>query len=80
MPPMNVDLTDFETDIVLRPLTLADFDELIALSQACFPSIEPWSRGNVENQLATWSESQIGLFFDGRMVASCAHVVVHSAD
>ena len=77
---MPVDLTDFETDIVLRPLTMADFDDLIELSLACFPTLDPWTRANVENQLATWPDSQIGLFFDDRMVASCAHVIVHSAD
>ncbi len=77
---MPVDLTDFETDVVLRPLTLDDFDDLIALSRTCFPSIPHWSRANVENQLAMWDQSQIGLFVDGALAASCAHVIIHSSD
>jgi len=77
---MPIDLSAFETDVVLRPLTMDDFDELVALALLCFPKIEPWTRGNIENQLATWPESQLGLFIDGQLVGSCAHVIVHSSD
>jgi predicted amidohydrolase/ribosomal protein S18 acetylase RimI-like enzyme len=77
---MSIDLTDFESTIVLRSLTLEDFDDLIELSLLCFPSLEPWTRANIENQLAVWPQSQAGLFIDGKLVASCAHVIVHSAD
>ena len=77
---MSLDLTEFESTIVLRPLILKDFDQLIELSLLCFPTLDPWSRTNVENQLAMWPQSQVGLFIDGQLVASCAHVIVHSSD
>lgn len=77
---MTDDLSRFETDLVLRPLVMADFDPLIELSKRCFPSIEPWTLANVRNQLAVWERSQLGLFIDGRLVASCAQLVVSSDD
>lgn len=80
MPGMPVDLTEYETDIDLRPLVEDDYDALLALSVACFPTIEPWSRANFRSQIQTWPQSQLGLFLDGRLVASCAHLIVHSAD
>ena len=66
--------------IELRPLTLDDFDALVALQLVCFPTMPPWEREEVESQLNEWPESQIGLFLDGELVASAAHLIVVGDD
>ncbi|MCB9677403.1 MAG: GNAT family N-acetyltransferase [Alphaproteobacteria bacterium] len=64
--------------VKLRPLTLEDFDELVALQQLCFPTMPPWKYEHLRSQLNEWPESQLGLFLDGRLVASAAHLIVDS--
>ncbi|MCB9781328.1 MAG: GNAT family N-acetyltransferase [Alphaproteobacteria bacterium] len=76
----NIDPNDFAREVELRPLTLDDFDALVALQRACFPDLEPWERDEVESQLRTWPESQLGVFVDGRLVASAAHLIVDYGD
>lgn len=76
----TTNLSDFETSLQLRPLTVDPYDERLALSKLCFPTLDPWTRANLRNQLATWAESHVGLFLDDRMVATCAHFIVVAAE
>jgi predicted amidohydrolase/GNAT superfamily N-acetyltransferase len=69
---------DLEARVELRPLTMEDFDELVALQLECFPTMVPWLVEELRSQLAHWDQSQIGLFLDGKLVASAAHLIVDS--
>ncbi|TNE91279.1 MAG: GNAT family N-acetyltransferase [Deltaproteobacteria bacterium] len=66
--------------ILLRPLTLDDYQALRDLQVACFPQMEPWSEDDLRAQLRNWDRSQLGLFLDGQLVASCGQVIVDYAD
>lgn len=46
-----LDLGDFELRTIVRPLTLDDFDELVAMAALCFPGMEPWTREEFASQL-----------------------------
>ncbi|MEZ4320395.1 MAG: carbon-nitrogen hydrolase family protein [Myxococcota bacterium] len=66
--------------VKLRPLVLADFDALVELQLLCFPNMLPWKYEHLRSQLNEWPESQLGLFLDGRLVASSAHLIVDSEE
>lgn len=71
-------IEDLEARLELRSLTMEDFDALVALQLMCFPTMLPWTREQLRSQLREWANAQIGLFLDGRLVASAAHLIVDS--
>ncbi|MCB9693684.1 MAG: GNAT family N-acetyltransferase [Alphaproteobacteria bacterium] len=75
-----MDTDDLQARVELRPLTLDDFDALVALQKVCFPKMRPWGLEHLRSQLSEWPESQLGLFIDGRLVASAAHLIVDSEE
>ncbi len=38
---MSLDLSEFEAQIQMRPLTHEDFDALVGLQRSCFPPMKP---------------------------------------
>lgn len=78
---MNADaIDDLEARLELRPLTMDDFEALVALQLRCFPTMQPWGREHLRSQLSEWPESQLGLFLDNVLVASAAHLIVDGED
>ncbi|MFG0273708.1 MAG: GNAT family N-acetyltransferase [Phycisphaerales bacterium] len=78
-PPRDVppiDLGEFETHLVVRPLTIDDFDRLIELQKRCFPGMGTWSRDQIESQLSTFPEGQVCIEYDGEIVASSSSLIV----
>ncbi|MFG0288481.1 MAG: GNAT family N-acetyltransferase [Rhodopirellula sp. JB044] len=71
-----LDLAKFEWKTVLRPLTIDDFDELLALAERCFPGMEPWGRAQVESQLEVFPEGQFVVEIDGKLAASCSSLIL----
>jgi len=71
-----LDLTEFEWKIVVRSLTLDDFDALIAMSERCFPGMEPWGRDQFESQLSLFPEGQLCVEIDGRLAASSSSLIL----
>jgi predicted amidohydrolase/GNAT superfamily N-acetyltransferase len=69
-----------EKHIDLRQLRATDFDAVVALQLRCFPKMKPWTREQFDSQIQTFPEGQIGIFADGRLVASSASLVVADAD
>lgn len=74
------DLVDFERHVQLRPVVIEDFDQLVALQLECFEGMAPWTRAHVESQLARFPEGQLCIEFEGRLVASCATLIVDASD
>ena len=72
----EIDLAEYETQISLRRLRAADFEELVQLQRACFPKMKPWLRDQIESQLTHFPEGQLVIEIDGVIVASCANLIV----
>jgi predicted amidohydrolase/GNAT superfamily N-acetyltransferase len=72
----EIDLSEFESKIEVRPLRLDDFHDLIVLQTACFPGMPNWTREQFESQIKTFPEGQICVVFDGELVASSASLIV----
>jgi predicted amidohydrolase/GNAT superfamily N-acetyltransferase len=77
---MPLNLEDFESRVVLRPLRPDDYDELVALEKKCFPGIAVWKREQVESQIAHFPEGQMCIVLDGRLVASSSSLIVEFDD
>lgn len=77
---MAIDLSDFETRIVLRTLRPDDYDRWRELLARCFPTLRPWSREQLESQLSHFPEGQICIEVDGQLVASSSSLIVDYDD
>lgn len=76
----TVDLADFESRLVLRPLTVPDFEAVVDLQERCFPGQTAWKREQIESQVAHFPEGQIVVELDGKVVASSCSLIVHADD
>ncbi len=80
MPTDEIDLSEFETRILLRRLRLEDYDEVVRLQLRCFPKMEPWRLDQLESQIQIFPEGQIVIEMDGQIVASSGSLVVDYSD
>lgn len=60
----------------LRQLVSGDYRAIHALQLKCFPQMDPWTQDQFESQLRTFPEGQIGIEYDGVLVASAASLIV----
>ncbi|MBN2369083.1 MAG: carbon-nitrogen hydrolase family protein [Vicinamibacteria bacterium] len=72
----DMDLKEFEHKIVLRTLKSADLDAVMRMQLQCFPGMRPWSREQFESQLRIFPEGQLGVDYEGRLVASSSSLIV----
>jgi predicted amidohydrolase/ribosomal protein S18 acetylase RimI-like enzyme len=72
----TIDLTTFEKNIVVRPLRMDDFDQLVALQLKCFPGMKTWTREQIESQLQIFPEGQICIDYQGKLVGSSSSLVL----
>ena len=75
-----LELEDFEWHIAIRPLTMDDFDNLLAMQAACFPGMDPWTREQFKSQLDVFPQGQIGIELDDELVASSSSLIVDFAN
>jgi predicted amidohydrolase/ribosomal protein S18 acetylase RimI-like enzyme len=75
----KIDLSTFERAIVVRPIQLEDFDQIVALQLKCFSGMKPWRREQMESQLAVFPEGQICVEYQGRIVASSSSLILDFA-
>ena len=65
-----IDLNEYETRLIVRPMRLDDFERIVELQRKCFPNMQPWERGQIESQLSIFPEGQIVVEIDDQVVAS----------
>ncbi|MCA9242594.1 MAG: GNAT family N-acetyltransferase [Phycisphaerales bacterium] len=74
VPP--IDLAEFETHLLIRPVRMDDFDALVALQERCFPGMVTWNLEQIESQLRIFPEGQVCVEYDGQLVASSSSLIV----
>ncbi|MCC7338282.1 MAG: GNAT family N-acetyltransferase [Pirellulaceae bacterium] len=72
----KLNLKDFEWKILVRPLTIDDYDELRAMAEICFPGIPPLTREQLESQLTIFPQGQLAIEIDGRLAATASSLVL----
>ncbi len=66
--------------LVVRPLRRTDLRAIQEIQRRSFPTIEPWTREQLESQLAIFPEGQIGVEIDGALVATSSALIVDEED
>ncbi|RMF44151.1 MAG: GNAT family N-acetyltransferase [Planctomycetota bacterium] len=74
MEPLN--LEDFEWRIKVRQLTMDDYEDLVAMSERCFPGMQPWGRDQLASQLEIFPEGQLCVEIDGELAASSSSLIL----
>ena len=72
----KINLKKFEKNLVVRPLRPTDWENVVALQKRCFPGMEPWSQEQFESQLKIFPEGQIGVEYQGKLVASSSSLIL----
>src|SRR5271165_6160872 len=72
----KLNLKKFEKNIVMRPLRLADWPDVVALQQRCFPGMDTWTREQYLSQLSLFPEGQICVEYQGELVASSGSLIL----
>ena len=73
-PPL--DLSEFETHVVVRPMRAEDYDDLVEMQALCFPGMQTWGRDQIESQVKTFADGQQVVEYDGELVASSSSLMV----
>jgi len=72
----TVDHREYEWSLVVRPMGIEDYEQLVELQELCFPGMKPWRREHVESHLERFPDGQIVVELDGRVVASSSSLVI----
>ncbi|HSL89224.1 MAG TPA: nitrilase-related carbon-nitrogen hydrolase [Ignavibacteriaceae bacterium] len=72
----KINLKTLEKKIIVRPLKPEDYSQLIELQKLCFPGMHTWEEEQFTSQLNIFSEGQIGIEFNAKLVASSSSLIV----
>lgn len=72
----KINLKKFEKNLKVRALRPEDYDGVGDLQRRCFPGMEPWSREQFASQLQIFPEGQIGVEYQGKLVASSSSLIL----
>ena len=72
----TLELKEFEKSIVVRKITIDDYDKLTELQIKCFPGMKPWMKDQIESQLKIFPEGQICIEYKGKIVASSSSLIL----
>lgn len=65
-----------EGKIIVRPIRIEDYDQLVALQLKCFPGMKPWRKEQIESQLRIFPEGQLCVDYEGKIVASSSSLII----
>src|SRR5205823_1984941 len=75
---IKLNLKKFEKNLAVRPLRAADWESVVTLQQQCFPGMkDTWTREQFLSQLAMFPEGQIGVEYQGKLVASSSSLILY---
>jgi len=72
----ELDLKSFERSIKVRPRTIQDYDDVVALQHKCFPGMKPWTKEQFRSQQDVFPQGQICIEYMGQVVASSSSLVL----
>src|SRR5262245_20273940 len=72
----KINLKKFEKNLKVRPLRPEDYEGVADLQRRCFPGMEPWSLEQFASQLQIFPEGQIGVEYQGKLVASSSSLIL----
>ncbi|MBI1937806.1 MAG: GNAT family N-acetyltransferase [Ignavibacteriales bacterium] len=71
---------EFSAKLVkVRQLTFEDYSAVTELQKKCFPDMPVWTEEQFKSQIAIFSEGQLGVEYNGKLVASSSSLVLNFA-
>jgi predicted amidohydrolase/ribosomal protein S18 acetylase RimI-like enzyme len=64
--------------IRVRKLRLSDYERVTEMQLACFPDMLPWSIAQFKSLISIFPEGQLGIEYEGKLVASSSSHIIHS--
>ncbi len=65
--------------IVIRQITMEDYDQIAQVQERCFPGMKTWNREQLESQISIFPEGQICIEYGGRIIASSSSLILDFA-
>lgn len=62
--------------MIVRPLELEDYDQLVELQLKCFPGMKTWSKEQIESQLKYFQAGQICIEYKGKLIGSSSSLII----
>lgn len=75
----KLNLKKFEKAVTIRRLRREDFADVVNLQLTCFPGMEPWTPDQFASQITTFPDGQIGVEYQGKLVASSSSLILDFA-
>lgn len=72
----EVDLGKFEKELIVRQLRMEDYDRIAEIQRQSFGGMPPWTREQFASHLRIFPEGQIGIEYDGQLVASSSSLIL----
>ena len=72
----ELDLKDFEKNIIIRNIRIDDYTKLTELQLKCFPGMKPWAKDQITSQLEVFPDGQICIEYGGKIVASSSSLIL----
>ena len=72
----KLNLKKFEKNLIVRCLKTTDWESVVALQKTCFPNMETWTKDQFESQIRIFPEGQIGIEYQGKLVASSSSLIL----
>jgi predicted amidohydrolase/ribosomal protein S18 acetylase RimI-like enzyme len=75
----DFDTESFQKKILVRPIRMEDYDQLVVLQLKCFPGMKPWTREQLTSQLSIFADGQVCVEYHGKIVASSSSLILDFA-
>ncbi len=75
-----IDLSEIESNVIVRNIQAEDFRAIEALQLKCFPGMKPWTSEELASQCRVFPEGQFCVEYDGKIVASCSSLMIDFDD
>lgn len=72
----KINLKTLEKKIIVRKLTLEDYDQLVVLQKLCFPGMQPWTKEQIKSQTEIFPDGQVCIELNDQLVASSSSLIV----
>ena len=73
---MGKEKTKKSLQMIVRPLEMEDYDQLVELQIKCFPGMKTWSKEQIESQLKYFQEGQICIEYKGKLIGSSSSLII----
>lgn len=72
----KISLRSFQKRMIIRPLRMEDYEQVVELQKKCFPGMKPWGREQFKSHLETFQEGQLCVEYNRKVVASSSSLII----